>query len=65
MDRRSLDLNFENNILFESPEFATQLSDRQNLWLDDAIEIDSDNVTRRPLARRLADNLLTMIAPLF
>ena len=65
MDRRSLDLNFENNILLESPEFATQLSDRQNLWLDDAIEIDSDNVTRRPLARRLADNLLTMIAPLF
>ena len=65
MDRRSLDLNFENNILLESQEFATQLSDRQNLWLDDAIEIDSDNVTRRPLARRLADNLLTMIAPLF
>tara|TARA_B000000460_G_scaffold40324_1_gene24702 strand:- start:1199 stop:1696 length:498 start_codon:yes stop_codon:yes gene_type:complete len=65
MDRRSLDLNFENNILFESPEFATQLSNRQNLWLDDAIEIDSDNVTQRPLARRLADNLLTMIAPLF
>ena len=65
MDRRSLDLNFENNILLESPEFATQLSDRQNLWLDDAIEIDSDNVTQRPLTRRLADNLLTMIAPLF
>lgn len=65
MDRRSLDLNFENNILLESPEFATQLSDRQNLWLDDAIEIDSDNVTQRPLAHRLADNLLTMIAPLF
>ncbi|QSB44157.1 cardiolipin synthase [Tsuneonella flava] len=65
MDRRSLDLNFENNILFESAELAGQVRDRQNRWLGNAIEIDRDDATSRPIARRFVDNLLTMIAPLF
>lgn len=65
MDRRSLDLNFENNILCHSTELAAQLRDRQHRWLEDAIEIDRDGATSRPIGRRFVDNLLTIGAALF
>lgn len=65
MDRRSLDLNFESNILFESEPLAAQLRDRQHRWLADAIEIDRGNAVSRPMPRRLLDNLLTIIAAVF
>lgn len=65
MDRRSLDLNFENNILLESADLAFQLSDRQKSWLEDSLEIDRDEATGRPIVRRFIDNLLSMIAALF
>ena len=65
MDRRSLDLNFENNVLFESPVIAEQISEHQRRWLADAIEIYHDRIATRSLPRRFIDNLLTMAAPLF
>ena len=65
MDRRSLDLNFENNILLESDEIAGQLGRRQQRWLEDAIEIDRDAATTRPFGRRIVDNLLTIIGAPF
>ncbi|WP_242139258.1 cardiolipin synthase [Sphingomonas sp. TREG-RG-20F-R18-01] len=65
MDRRSLDLNFENNVLFESSTLAAEVGDHQRRWLADAVEIDHDGVAERSLLRRLFDNLLTMAAPLF
>ena len=65
MDRRSLDLNFENNVLFESAALATAVGEHQRRWLADANEIDHDGVATRPLPRRFVDNLLTMAAPLF
>lgn len=65
MDRRSLDLNFENNILFESADLAAQLGERQHRWLGDANEIDRNSATSRPMPRRFVDNLLTMVSALF
>lgn len=65
MDRRSLDLNFENNVLFESVALAAEVRAHQQRWLDDAVEIDHDGVAERSLPRRFVDNLLTMAAPLF
>lgn len=65
MDRRSLDLNFENNILFESEKIAGEVGEHQRRWLADAVEIDHDGVATRSLPRRFVDNLLTMAAPLF
>jgi len=65
MDRRSLDLNFENNILLESTELAGQLSERQRRWLEDCVEIDRAAATNRPMGRRLVDNLVTIIAAPF
>ncbi|WP_145205907.1 cardiolipin synthase [Sphingobium sp. B2] len=65
MDRRSLDLNFENNILFESQLLAAQLHDLQRRWLRDAVEIDRREATSRPIPRRLFDNLLSIIGAVF
>jgi cardiolipin synthase len=65
MDRRSLDLNFENNVLFESPALAAEVGAQQRRWLAAATEIDHGGVAQRSLPRRFVDNLLTMAAPLF
>ena len=65
MDRRSLDLNFENNVLFESEEVAGEVGEHQRRWLANSVEIDHDGVATRSLPRRFVDNLLTMAAPLF
>lgn len=65
MDRRSLDLNFENNILFESAALAREVGEHQRHWLADSVEIDHDQVAERSIPRRLIDNLLAMVAPLF
>jgi len=65
MDRRSLDLNFENNILFDSADLAAQVTAHQRSWLAASVEIDHDGVVARPLLRRFADNLLTMVAAVF
>jgi cardiolipin synthase len=65
MDRRSLDLNFENNILFESDALAAAVGEHQRRWLSDSIAIDHDGTVARRLPRRFLDNLLTMASPLF
>ena len=65
MDRRSLDLNFENNILFESTELAAQVGNHQRQWFADSVEVDRDGITARSVPRRFVDNLLTMVAALF
>lgn len=65
MDRRSLDLNFENNVLFNSVELCGDVSAHQQRWLSKCIEIKREAITRRLILREFGDNLLTMIAPLF
>lgn len=65
MDRRSLELNYENNILLESREIADQVRRRQQSWEDRSMEIGREDACNRSLPRRVADNLLTMIAPVF
>jgi len=65
MDRRSLDLNFENNILFDSAGLAAEVRQHQQRWLADAVEIAHETIVSRPLRRRFVDNSLTMIAALF
>jgi cardiolipin synthase len=65
MDRRSLDLNFENNMLFSSTVLCRDVSAHQQRWLADSLEIEPDAITRRSVVREFGDNLLTMVAPLF
>jgi len=65
MDRRSLDLNFENNILFHSPDLTAQVEAHQQRWLAQSAEIPADEINRRSLPRRFVQNLATMFGPLF
>lgn len=64
MDRRSLELNFENNILLYSPDVANAIRQRQNAWLADSDAISPALVKRRPLLRRIGDNIATLFGPI-
>lgn len=65
MDRRSLDLNFENNFLTDSRELAAEVIALQRQWLADSTEIDHDRLAIRSRPRRLYDNTLTILGALF
>lgn len=65
MDRRSLDLNFENNVLFHSPDLAAEVGRHQDAWLADSIEISRQDLKHRSLARRFIENTLTMGGAVF
>jgi cardiolipin synthase len=64
MDRRSFDLNFENNILFHDPALTAELRARQQDYLAHSIEITGDRVKCWPLARNLLNNTVAMFGPL-
>lgn len=63
LDRRSFDLNFENNILLADPDFTRQIRERQQSYLDAAVEITLDDVCAWPWYRQLWHNTLAMIGP--
>jgi cardiolipin synthase len=64
LDRRSFDLNFENNILFADAAFAAAIRGRQDNYIADSTRITSEEVARDGLIRRLWQNLLAMFGPL-
>ncbi|MCB1447192.1 MAG: cardiolipin synthase [Rhizobiaceae bacterium] len=63
MDRRSFDLNYENNILVEDAEATAALQARQETYLAQCRRILPDAVTRWPVGRRLWNNALAIIGP--
>lgn len=65
MDRRSLDLNFENNILASSTEVSRAIRARQDAWLADSARVTAESVARRPLLRRIGENVATVFGPIF
>ncbi len=65
MDRRSLELNFENNILLYCPDTAAAIRDRQHIYLTNAREVSRGDMRNRPMRRILWQNLLTIFAPIF
>jgi cardiolipin synthase len=64
LDRRSFDLNFENNILFYDRSFTAAVMDRQDDYLAKSTEITLAVVQRWPMPRRLLNNTLGMLSPL-
>lgn len=64
LDRRSFELNFENNILFADADLARALAARQREWLAQSIAITPEMAARTPLVKRLWRNLLAMMSPL-
>jgi cardiolipin synthase len=64
LDRRSFELNFENNILFEDQAFALAVRARQDQYLADCDRITEEDVGRYGLALRLWQNLLATLSPM-
>jgi cardiolipin synthase len=65
LDRRSFELNFENNLLFEDEALASAIRDRQDEYLAQSDCITRADVDNYRLARRLSQNLLATLSPIF
>ena len=64
LDRRSFELNFENNILFTDPAFAAQVMARQSDYLADSRRVTMEDIERFTLGQRLWQNSVAMLSPL-
>jgi cardiolipin synthase len=64
MDRRSFELNYENNILFCDREQTAAVRQRQQTYLDSARRVTAAEVADWPLTRRLWNNSIAMLGPL-
>jgi cardiolipin synthase len=63
MDRRSFDLNYENNILFHDLALTAEMRLRQDAYLAQSQEVTAEMVARWPLTRRLWNNSIAMLGP--
>ena len=64
MDRRSFDLNYENNILFYDPALTGEVRRRQQDYLARSHRITEENVRAWSTPRRLWNNSIAMMGPL-
>jgi len=64
MDRRSFDLNYENNILLWDEALTAQLRKRQETFLASSNEVTLEEVESWPTGRRLWNNAIGMLGPL-
>jgi cardiolipin synthase len=63
MDRRSFELNYENNILLCDPALTADMRRRQDAYLAQSHPVTLETVARWPLARRLWNNTIAMLGP--
>lgn len=63
LDRRSYELNYEACVLMSDPALARDLAAAQDGWLEHSVRIDGDSLAQWSLARRLANNLVSILAP--
>lgn len=63
MDRRSFDLNYENNILFCDKDATAQMRERQQRYLFDCRQVTAEEVAAWPWQRRLWNNALAIVGP--
>ena len=64
MDRRSLELNFENNLLVLDPGVTKAIRDRQLGYLSQSTVVKPETVEDWPFRARLFNNAVAMAAPL-
>jgi cardiolipin synthase len=64
MDRRSFELNYENNILFCDAELTAAVRQRQQEYLAGSRPVSVQEVAAWPLRRRLWNNTVAMLGPL-
>jgi cardiolipin synthase len=63
MDRRSFDLNYENNILFCDPGLTDAVRARQQEYISRSNPVTREIVESWSLTRRLWNNTLAMLGP--
>ena len=65
MDRRSLDLNYENNILVHDAELTAAMRARQQDYIGRSRQVTMQDVAAWPMPRRLLNNAIATLGPLF
>src|SRR5690606_28783513 len=65
MDRRSLELNYENNILVYDPKLTEAMRACQRDYIRQSREVTHDEVTRWSLPRRLPNKMVAVLGPMF
>ncbi len=63
MDRRSFELNFENNVLFHDRALTGEVRRRQDAYIADARPVTAETVARWSWRRRLWNNAVAMLGP--
>jgi cardiolipin synthase len=63
MDRRSFELNYENNILFYDPALTAEMRRRQETYLAQSHRVTAEIVAGWPITRRLWNNTIAMLGP--
>jgi cardiolipin synthase len=64
MDRRSFELNYENNILFYDPSLTHAFRERQQTYIARSRRVTKQMVAAWPSSRRLWNNLIATLGPL-
>ena len=64
MDRRSFDLNYENNILLVDPALTADMRRRQDSYIAKSRPVTRDQVLAWPWQRRLWNNSIAILGPL-
>jgi cardiolipin synthase len=64
LDRRSFELNFENNILFDDRAFAGELRARQDEYLAQCDRVTREEVADYGIVQRLWQSLLATLSPM-
>ena len=64
MDRRSFDLNYENNILLYNEALTAEMRARQDMYLASSREVTTADVDAWSMSRRLWNNTVGMLGPL-
>ena len=63
MDRRSLELNFENNLLVLDPGVTAAIRDRQLGYLSQSTIVKAETVEEWPFRTRLIGDVIGMASP--
>lgn len=63
MDRRSFELNYENNILLHDPTLTTALHARQQQYLADSLPVTTEQVGSWSWRQQLWNNTVAMLGP--
>lgn len=64
LDRRSFDLNFENNVMLIDRQLTTAIEHRQQTYLNDSNRVTMEQVLKWPIRKRLINNVFAMMGPI-